>query len=75
MLKALINQFINIYTGEDAELDHLYPDAVETLHSLKQQGYTLALCTKKPIAPTLTILRKLDIEQYFGAISGGDSIP
>ena len=73
--QSLNHQFINIYTGEDAELDHLYPDAVETLHSLKQQGYTLALCTKKPIAPTLTILRKLDIEQYFGAISGGDSIP
>ena len=75
VLKASIEQFITIYTGEDAELNHLYPGAVETLQSLKQQGFTLALCTNKPIAPTLAILRKLEIEQYFSAISGGDSIP
>jgi phosphoglycolate phosphatase len=75
VLKNSIQQFVDIYTGEDAELNHLYPGAVKTLQSLKEQGFTLALCTNKPITPTMAIVRKLDIEQYFSAISGGDSIP
>ena len=75
VLNNSIQQFIEMYTGEDAELDHLYPGAVETLQNLKQRSFTLALCTNKPIAPTMAIVKKLDIEQYFSVISGGDSIP
>ena len=74
VLKAHTQHFFDIYTGEDAELDHLYPGAVETLRNLANQGFALGLCTNKPIAPTRIILRKLNIEQYFDAISGGDSI-
>ena len=74
-LKAYTQQFIENYNGEDADPDHLYPGVAETLQSLKQQGFTIGLCTNKPITPTLAILRKLDIEHFFSAISGGNSIP
>ena len=74
-LKAYTQRFIENYSGADAKPDHLYPGVAETLQSLKQQGYTLGLCTNKPIAPTLAILRKLKIERFFSAISGGNSIP
>ena len=73
--KGLSKQFIDIYTGEDAETDHLYPGAIETLQTLKRQNFTLGLCTNKPIAPTQTIIKNLDIECYFSAVSGGNSIP
>ncbi len=73
-LKDHTRQFLGIYTGEDADPSHLYPGALETLKILKDAGYALGLCTNKSIAPTLAILKKLTLNQYFIAISGGDSI-
>ncbi|MEQ8195946.1 MAG: phosphoglycolate phosphatase [Rhodospirillales bacterium] len=74
-MKAHIRTFLEVYTGEDVEPDHLYPGAADTLETLKGAGFTLGLCTNKNYGPTMTIMKKLNLARYFAAISGGDSVP
>ncbi|MEX2449459.1 MAG: phosphoglycolate phosphatase [Rhodospirillales bacterium] len=74
-IKAHIRAFLEVYTGEDVEPEHLYPGAAETLEALKGAGFTLGLCTNKNYGPTMTILKKLNLAHYFASISGGDSVP
>ena len=52
-----------------------YPHVKETLHALKEQGYTLAIVTNKPYPFVSPILERLDMESLFILILGGDSLP
>lgn len=50
-----------------------YPGIREVLTILNQAGLSQGVCTNKPHAITLQILRQLGIEDYFGSVIGGDS--
>ncbi len=45
------------------------------LAHLRHAGVKLGLCTNKPEAATLRILRTLELRNYFDAVAGGDTMP
>ncbi|MFB3150223.1 MAG: HAD-IA family hydrolase, partial [Alphaproteobacteria bacterium] len=66
--------FIDFYEGHGAVLTRAYAGAVEALKRLSDEGYALGICTNKPHRATCEILGALDLEGYFSAVLGGDSL-
>ena len=59
---------------EDAvTLTQRYPGVEDALQALQAAGHRLAVCTNKPVAPALAVLRHLGLEPYFDVVLGGDS--
>lgn len=62
-----------------------YPDAVDrtrvfpgvsaALARLQERNLRLGICTNKPMAPTLSVLRHLKLDTYFEAVVAGDTLP
>ena len=67
-------RFIGLYEGHGAVLTRAYAGAVEALKCLRDEGYALGICTNKPHGATCEILAALDLEGYFSAVLGGDSL-
>ncbi|MBL4720151.1 MAG: phosphoglycolate phosphatase [Alphaproteobacteria bacterium] len=72
---AALSTFQEIYLKGAANLTALYPTVLETLGMLRDDGYRMGLCTNKPIAPTRSLLKALDISGFFEVVAGGDSFP
>ncbi len=53
---------------------YLYPNVLETLKYLHNIGYTLAICTNKPVEFIEPILNELSITQYFKYWIGENSL-
>ncbi len=70
----LVAAFSAHYAVNPATLSYLNKGAMAALDVLHKAGYKLAICTNKPYGITLQVLRCLDIEKYFEAIIGGDSL-
>jgi phosphoglycolate phosphatase len=65
-----------VHYGENAvKLTTVYPAVAETLAELAAAGCRMGVCTNKPLAPTLTVLKAFGLSRYFGAVIGGDSLP
>ena len=56
-------------------LTTVYPGVAQTLAELQQAGHRLGLCTNKPLAPTLALLRHLGLAGVFVKVIAGDSLP
>ncbi len=54
------------------EISPPYPGVPEMLEKLQGDGLKLAICTNKPLEPTLKILKGIGIEDRFAAVTGGD---
>lgn len=52
-----------------------YPGVVDCLEDLSARGFALGICTNKPISATRAILQDLDLQRFFTAVFGGDSLP
>ncbi|SDE43314.1 phosphoglycolate phosphatase [Paracoccus isoporae] len=50
-----------------------YPGVGAVLKHLRGRGDVLGVCTNKPLAPAMAVLRHLGLDQYFDAVAGGDS--
>lgn len=50
-----------------------YPGVEAALQALQAEGHRLAVCTNKPAAPALAVLRHLALDGYFDVVLGGDS--
>jgi len=68
-------RFLGHYEGHATDLTRPYPGVRETLDRLTADGLALAVCSNKPEAPTREVLRDLDLDGYFAAVIGGDSLP
>ena len=77
--KELFEEALEIYFKaykENLCVDtYLYPGVMETLKHLHNNGYTLAICTNKPMEFIEPILDELSIKQFFKYWIGGDSLP
>ncbi len=73
-LSRLVDRFLARYAENPTRFTKPFPGVAETLSRLRRTGYRLAVCTNKNHGPTVTILRNLDLESYFGAVIGGDSL-
>ncbi|MDJ0630073.1 MAG: phosphoglycolate phosphatase [Rhodobacter sp.] len=67
----MAGQFHDIYETA-VNLTTLYPNVGETLQTLRSDGFHLGLCTNKPEAPTLAVLKHFGIERLFDAFAFGD---
>ena len=72
--RQLTSRFLAFYEGHATESTRPYPGVRETLALLREQRWSLGICTNKPERATLEVLRNLGLDRYFGAIVGGDSI-
>ena len=53
----------------------LYPHAMETIRTLKQQGYGVGICTNKPEALAIKLMQELGVMHEFEALIGADTLP
>ncbi|RED54384.1 HAD-IA family hydrolase [Aestuariispira insulae] len=72
-LDRLLADFLEIYSACATDKTAPYPGVVGTLDRLLADGYAMAVCTNKPIKPTLQILDAMDLSRYFKDVAGGDS--
>lgn len=70
---AVLADFLHQYESA-VTLTTIYPHALMALQDLAAGGARLGICTNKPLAPTLAVLRHFGIDGLFGSILGGDSL-
>ncbi|OYV51334.1 MAG: phosphoglycolate phosphatase [Acidocella sp. 20-58-15] len=73
--EAEYRQFEEWYTAHASDLTVAYPGIAEALQHLHAAGHKLAVCTNKPKDATREILSALKLDQYFSAVTGGNSTP
>lgn len=66
--------FFKHYRLINGKYSSLYPHVEETLRTLKQQGYKLAVCTNKPKEFTDVLLKHFNLLELFDCIVGGDTL-
>jgi phosphoglycolate phosphatase len=74
ILESAKQQCLDLYTADPVHASCLFPDVTETLNSLKNHGYKLAVCTNKPERIARHILDELGIGRLLDAVVGGDSL-
>ncbi|MDP4892787.1 HAD-IA family hydrolase [Cypionkella sp.] len=53
----------------------LYPGVVAAVEALRRAGFATAICTNKPEALAVELVRRLGITDLFGALVGADTLP
>ncbi len=69
---TLFNQFYRAVL--DASMPALYPGVLETLETLKQEGFQLALVTNKPSQFLPALLEKMGVISLFDLVLGADDV-
>lgn len=67
--------FASMYDQSDYLDTTLYADVVETLAELRKKGYQLYVATNKRYAPTIRILQKKKIADYFAGTMASEMEP
>jgi phosphoglycolate phosphatase len=70
----LITAFSAHYAVNPATLSYLNKGVLSALETLQNAGHKMAICTNKPHTLTLQVLKCLEIDGYFDAVIGGDSL-
>lgn len=70
-----IDEFMADYGAHAAVETRAYPGVAPTLDRLVADGWRLAVCTNKPVAPARALLAALGLADRFCTIGGGDSFP
>ena len=73
-VEKALNIFLDYYEANLCNATVPYPNVTQTLQTLKENGYTLAIVTNKPFKFVAPILRGLEMEGLFAQILGGDSL-
>lgn len=63
------------YLAINGQKSTLYPEVLEGLAALKEQGLRLACVTNKPIAFARPLLDQKGLAPFFELVYGGDSLP
>lgn len=72
---AILAAFLDDYGAHAAVETKAYRGVPEGLARLRNEGWTLAVCTNKPEAPARTLLAALALDGFFTVVGGGDSFP
>jgi phosphoglycolate phosphatase len=70
-----LDAFLADYATHAADQSRLFPGVADTLTTVQADGWRLAVCTNKPVAPARSLLDALGIGHFFDVIGGGDSFP
>jgi len=65
--------FLADYSAHVAVATRPFPGAEAALRALTRQGWRLAVCTNKPLAPARALLKALGLFPFFATIGAGDS--
>ncbi|WP_373070134.1 phosphoglycolate phosphatase [Sulfurimonas sp.] len=74
VLENALNIFLTYYSEHVCIKTITYPNVSETLKTLKNDGYMMAIVTNKPHAFIKPILEKLELDDLFEYYIGGDSL-
>lgn len=66
-------RFMDIYGSRLTQLTRPYPAVVETLEVLKDQGWSMGVCTNKREKFAASIVGDLGLSRFFGVVSGPDT--
>jgi phosphoglycolate phosphatase len=70
-----VSRFREHYARAPAQLTRPYVGVDMMLQRLTEFGFALGVCTNKPYELAVTILEKLGIMRFMGAVVGGDTLP
>ena len=73
-VKQALKIFLDYYEKNLCNATVPYPHVIETLNTLKEKGFTLAIVTNKPFPFVAPILKGLGMDGLFELILGGDSL-
>ena len=73
-LDQLVAAFFPCYEANIAVDSRPFPGTVEALERLASAGARLAVCTNKQERLTRKLLQALELEGYFGAVAGPDTL-
>ncbi len=73
-LDQLFDQFLEYYLDHIADHSEVFPNVEKTLKELREAGANLAVCTNKPEGASIKLLKEFNLDDYFSAIVGGDSL-
>ncbi len=73
-LDGLFDQFLEYYLDHIADHSAVFPNVEKTLSELREAGAILAVCTNKPEGASIKLLKEFNLDGYFSAIVGGDSL-
>jgi phosphoglycolate phosphatase len=71
--EAAATEYLADYESQVAVDTRLYPGVLDALDQLRENGWTLAVCTNKPERAARLLLGALGVADRFAAIGGGDS--
>lgn len=74
-LDQLVADFIDHYADHIADDSKPFEGAVDMLEYFASQGVRMGVCTNKPQGLSRQLLAALNLDHYFGAVLGGDSLP
>lgn len=74
LINSAIEAFRKSYAQINGQCSKLYPNTLETLDFLRQQGIGLACVTNKPTEFTLPLLKVTGLAHYFNVVVCGDSL-
>lgn len=74
-LTGLFDRYVPLLEAAPPHPNDLYDGVRDTLGRLTAAGCRLGVCTNKPYGPALEALKALDLEDLFGVVIGGDSLP
>jgi phosphoglycolate phosphatase len=74
-LKDAAQRYINHYKANPVGHTVVFPNVIETLRKLKEDGFCMGICTNKPYEMTLLVLEGLKIDIFFDGVTGGDNLP
>jgi phosphoglycolate phosphatase len=75
MVEAGVPVFLDSYARNICVESRPWDGVEAALTALAGEGHSIALCTNKPKALTLSLLEALGWSQTFAAVLGGDSLP
>jgi phosphoglycolate phosphatase len=73
-MSRLFNDFIDYYGAHIADYSLPFPGVIDTLEAFRDAGILMGVCTNKPEGLSRQLLEALDMNQYFTALLGGDSL-
>jgi phosphoglycolate phosphatase len=73
-IDKMFEEFLAYYNLHIADESRVFPGVREALERLADAGCALAVCTNKPEWPSRRLLEELELDGYFGAVVGGDTL-
>ncbi|MDP7557750.1 MAG: HAD-IA family hydrolase [Nitrospinaceae bacterium] len=73
-LEHVVNRYLEHYKANPVGHTVVFPNVIDTLGKLKEDGFRMGVCTNKPYEITLLVLEGLGMNVFFNGVTGGDSL-